>query len=141
MLGCSLSPLQTVLKQKLLNPILQTVFPVLSAAPPPGEEDPEDEENSNEDDTDNESPKHFAAQVNFPSLLLDCIYNAQKTGDVVSESLFEMECIFVCRLLTPWLFTCPLRNYSTNWLVNTLTCFINHLPANQSFQFMLLSSL
>ncbi|KAM9552689.1 importin-4-like isoform 3-T3 [Salvelinus alpinus] len=54
---------QTVLKQKLLNPILQTVFPVLCAAPPPGEEDPEDEENSNEDDTDNESPKHFAAQV------------------------------------------------------------------------------
>uniref|UniRef100_A0AAZ3RXH0 Importin N-terminal domain-containing protein n=1 Tax=Oncorhynchus tshawytscha TaxID=74940 RepID=A0AAZ3RXH0_ONCTS len=54
---------KTVLKQKLLNPILQTVFPVLSAAPPPGEEDPEDEENSNEDDTDNESPKHFAAQV------------------------------------------------------------------------------
>ncbi|KAM9552687.1 importin-4-like isoform 1-T1 [Salvelinus alpinus] len=54
---------KTVLKQKLLNPILQTVFPVLCAAPPPGEEDPEDEENSNEDDTDNESPKHFAAQV------------------------------------------------------------------------------
>uniref|UniRef100_A0AAZ3S4H8 TOG domain-containing protein n=1 Tax=Oncorhynchus tshawytscha TaxID=74940 RepID=A0AAZ3S4H8_ONCTS len=55
--------LETVLKQKLLNPILQTVFPVLSAAPPPGEEDPEDEENGDEGDTDNESPKHFAAQV------------------------------------------------------------------------------
>uniref|UniRef100_A0A8C7NWD9 Importin 4 n=1 Tax=Oncorhynchus mykiss TaxID=8022 RepID=A0A8C7NWD9_ONCMY len=54
---------KTVLKQKLLNPILQTVFPVLSAAPPPGEEDPEDEENGDEGDTDNESPKHFAAQV------------------------------------------------------------------------------
>uniref|UniRef100_A0A673VYF8 Importin 4 n=1 Tax=Salmo trutta TaxID=8032 RepID=A0A673VYF8_SALTR len=45
----------TVLKQKLLNPILQTVFPVLSAAPPPGEEDPEDEENGDEGDTDNET--------------------------------------------------------------------------------------
>ncbi|KAL1006374.1 hypothetical protein UPYG_G00071530, partial [Umbra pygmaea] len=54
---------KVVLKQKLLTPILQTVFPVLSAAPPPGEEDPEDNENGNEDDTDNESPKHFAAQV------------------------------------------------------------------------------
>lgn len=63
---CALCLLQTVLKQKLLNPILQTVFPVLSAAPPPGEEDPEDEENGDEGDTDNESPKHFAAQVNFP---------------------------------------------------------------------------
>uniref|UniRef100_A0A8C7N624 Importin 4 n=1 Tax=Oncorhynchus kisutch TaxID=8019 RepID=A0A8C7N624_ONCKI len=60
---CALCLLQTVLKQKLLNPILQTVFPVLSAAPPPGEEDPEDEENGDEGDTDNESPKHFAAQV------------------------------------------------------------------------------
>uniref|UniRef100_A0A4W5NFX4 Importin 4 n=1 Tax=Hucho hucho TaxID=62062 RepID=A0A4W5NFX4_9TELE len=59
----SLCLLQTVLKQKLLNPILQTVFPVLSAAPPPGEEDPEDEENGDDGDADNESPKHFAAQV------------------------------------------------------------------------------
>ncbi|XP_062377201.1 importin-4 isoform X1 [Sardina pilchardus] len=55
---------KAVLKQKLLNPILQTVFPVLSAAPPPGEEDPEDEENGEDDnDNDNESPKHLAAQV------------------------------------------------------------------------------
>ncbi|KAL2085480.1 hypothetical protein ACEWY4_018800 [Coilia grayii] len=53
---------KAVLKQKLLNPILQTVFPVLSAAPPPGEEDPEDEENG-DDENDNESPKHLAAQV------------------------------------------------------------------------------
>uniref|UniRef100_A0A673VZ38 Importin 4 n=1 Tax=Salmo trutta TaxID=8032 RepID=A0A673VZ38_SALTR len=52
---CALCLLQTVLKQKLLNPILQTVFPVLSAAPPPGEEDPEDEENGDEGDTDNET--------------------------------------------------------------------------------------
>uniref|UniRef100_A0A8C8GCH1 TOG domain-containing protein n=1 Tax=Oncorhynchus tshawytscha TaxID=74940 RepID=A0A8C8GCH1_ONCTS len=62
---CALCLLQTVLKQKLLNPILQTVFPVLSAAPPPGEEDPEDEENGDEGDTDNESPKHFAAQFYY----------------------------------------------------------------------------
>lgn len=54
---------KTVLKQKLLNPILQTIFPVLSAAPPPGEEDPEDEENDDEVSIDNESPKHCAAQV------------------------------------------------------------------------------
>lgn len=53
---------KVVLKQKLLAPILQVVFPILSATPPPGEEDPEDEENA-EGDGDSESPKHFAAQV------------------------------------------------------------------------------
>ncbi|KAB5586574.1 hypothetical protein PHYPO_G00003290 [Pangasianodon hypophthalmus] len=53
---------KAVLKQKLLAPILQVVFPILSATPPPGEEDPEDEENA-EGDSDSESPKHFAAQV------------------------------------------------------------------------------
>ncbi|KAM4606742.1 importin-4 [Polymixia lowei] len=54
---------KTVLKQKLLSPILQTIFPVLSAAPPPGEMDPEDEENDSEDGTDSENPKHCAAQI------------------------------------------------------------------------------
>lgn len=56
---------KVVLKQKLLSPILQTVFPVLSAAPPPGQEDPEDQEpdDDDDDDSDSESPKHFAAQV------------------------------------------------------------------------------
>uniref|UniRef100_A0A665X5G6 TOG domain-containing protein n=1 Tax=Echeneis naucrates TaxID=173247 RepID=A0A665X5G6_ECHNA len=38
---------KTVLKQKLMNPILQAIFPILTAAPPPGEQDPED----NEDDS------------------------------------------------------------------------------------------
>lgn len=51
-----------MLKQKLLTPILQVVFPILSATPPPGEQDPEDEEKA-EGDGDSESPKHFAAQV------------------------------------------------------------------------------
>ncbi len=37
------------------------MFPILSAAPPPGEEDPEDEENDTEGDSEN--PKHFAVQV------------------------------------------------------------------------------
>lgn len=54
---------KTVLKQKLLNPILQAVFPVLVAAPPPGEQDPEDEEDDSGDGTDNDSPKHCAAQI------------------------------------------------------------------------------
>lgn len=52
---------KVVLKHKLLQPILQVVFPILSAAPPPGEEDPEDEENDTEDNSEN--PKHFAVQV------------------------------------------------------------------------------
>ncbi|XP_008276178.1 importin-4 [Stegastes partitus] len=54
---------KTVIKQKLLNPILQAVFPILIAAPPPGEQDPEDEEDDTGDDTDNENPKHCAAQI------------------------------------------------------------------------------
>lgn len=37
------------------------MFPILSAAPPPGEEDPEDEENDT--GVDSENPKHFAVQV------------------------------------------------------------------------------
>lgn len=65
---CFLS-LKAVLKQKLLAPILQVVFPILSATPPPGEEDPEDKENA-EGDTDSESPKHFAAQVTLQYLTL-----------------------------------------------------------------------
>ncbi|XP_068437887.1 importin-4 isoform X2 [Clinocottus analis] len=54
---------KTVLKQKLLNPILQCIFPVLCAAPPPGQQDPEDEEDDSGDDTDNDNPKHCAAQI------------------------------------------------------------------------------
>uniref|UniRef100_A0A673B2Z8 Importin 4 n=1 Tax=Sphaeramia orbicularis TaxID=375764 RepID=A0A673B2Z8_9TELE len=54
---------KTVMKQKLLNPILQSIFPVLSAAPPPGEEDPEDEENDDGGEPANDNPKHCAAQV------------------------------------------------------------------------------
>ncbi|KAM9488712.1 importin-4 [Clarias gariepinus] len=53
---------KAVIKQKLLAPILQVVFPILSATPAPGEEDPEDEE-SDDGDEDSERPKHFAAQV------------------------------------------------------------------------------
>ncbi|KAM9839184.1 importin-4 [Aulostomus maculatus] len=56
---------KVVLKQKLLNPILQAIFPVLSAVPPPGKEDPEDEddEDDDEDGTDSDNPKHCAAQI------------------------------------------------------------------------------
>uniref|UniRef100_A0A8C9U2N3 Importin 4 n=1 Tax=Scleropages formosus TaxID=113540 RepID=A0A8C9U2N3_SCLFO len=54
---------KAVLKQKLLSPILQMVFPVLSAAPPPGQEDLEDQEQDMDNEGDVESPKHFAAQV------------------------------------------------------------------------------
>lgn len=54
---------KTVLKLKLLNPILQAIFPVLVAAPPPGEQDPEDDEDDNGDGADNDNPKHCAAQI------------------------------------------------------------------------------
>uniref|UniRef100_A0A8C9RN25 Importin 4 n=1 Tax=Scleropages formosus TaxID=113540 RepID=A0A8C9RN25_SCLFO len=58
---------KAVLKHKLLSPILQTVFPVLSTAPPPGQEDPEDraqdEDDDEDDDNGSENPKHLAAQM------------------------------------------------------------------------------
>uniref|UniRef100_A0A3P9JT31 Importin 4 n=1 Tax=Oryzias latipes TaxID=8090 RepID=A0A3P9JT31_ORYLA len=55
---------KSVLKLKLLTPILKALFPILTAAPPPGEHDPEDEEDGDSDDaTDNANPKHCAAQV------------------------------------------------------------------------------
>lgn len=57
-----------MLKQKLLNPILQAVFPLLVAEPPAGEQDPEDEDD-NEDDTENDNPKHCAAQVQSEAAL------------------------------------------------------------------------
>lgn len=55
---------QTVLKQKLINPILQAIFPLLVAEPPTGEQDPEDEDD-NDDEPENDNPKHCAAQVDF----------------------------------------------------------------------------
>lgn len=39
------------------------IFPLLVAEPPPGEQDPEDEEDNDEDSTENDNPKHCAAQV------------------------------------------------------------------------------
>ncbi|KAG7526937.1 importin-4 isoform X1 [Solea senegalensis] len=54
---------KAVLKQKLLNPILQAIFPILVAAPPPGEHDPEDDEDDDGDGTDNDNPKQCAAQI------------------------------------------------------------------------------
>ncbi|RVE58956.1 hypothetical protein OJAV_G00199280 [Oryzias javanicus] len=53
---------KSVLKLKLLGPILKALFPILTAAPPPGEHDPEDEEDGDSDDsTDN--PKQCSVQV------------------------------------------------------------------------------
>ncbi|KAM4533641.1 importin-4 [Odontesthes bonariensis] len=54
---------KTVLKLKLLSPILQAIFPILTAAPPPGEHDPEDVDDDSGDGTDNDNPKHCAAQM------------------------------------------------------------------------------
>ncbi|XP_061614614.1 importin-4 [Phyllopteryx taeniolatus] len=56
---------KVVLKQKLLLPILQAIFPVLTAAPPPGEHNPEndDDDDDNGDDTDDDNPQHCAAQI------------------------------------------------------------------------------
>ncbi|KAJ8374895.1 hypothetical protein SKAU_G00054750 [Synaphobranchus kaupii] len=66
---------KTVLKLKLLGPILQTVFPVFCSAPPAEEEDAEDQE-QDIDGNDTKSLRNFAAGVidtlalNIPSELL-----------------------------------------------------------------------
>ncbi|XP_061660826.1 importin-4 isoform X2 [Syngnathoides biaculeatus] len=54
---------KVVLKQKLLLPILQGIFPVLTAAPVPGEYNQDDDEDDDGDETDNDNPQHCAAQI------------------------------------------------------------------------------
>ncbi|KAL4657117.1 importin-4-like isoform X1 [Arapaima gigas] len=53
---------KVILNQDLLSPIIQMVFPVLSATPPPDQEDPEDEEQDGENEY-GDSLKHFAALI------------------------------------------------------------------------------
>ncbi|XP_062813347.1 importin-4 [Anolis carolinensis] len=56
---------KTILKQKLLSPILTTLFPIMSAEPPPGQMDAEDEQTEEdiEERAEVQTPKHYAAQV------------------------------------------------------------------------------
>lgn len=107
-----------MLKQKLLNPILQAIFPVLVAAPPPGEHDPEDEEDDSGDGSDNDNPKHCAAQV------VICVDNhctlplCNNVAKALVDSMRIKLDVFFChifRLLTPWLSICPQRNYFNSW--------------------------
>lgn len=57
---------KALLKNRLLPPLLHTLFPIMAAEPPLGQLDPEDQE-SEEDELDigmlGETPKHFAVQV------------------------------------------------------------------------------
>lgn len=62
-----------MLKQKLLTPILQAIFPILIAAPPPGEQDPEDREDDSGDGTDDDNPKHCSAQVGTHHVDIKCV--------------------------------------------------------------------
>lgn len=79
-----------MLKQKLLNPILQAVFPILTAAPPPGEQDPEDVEDDSGDGTDNENPKHCAAQVGI-AVFIYSLFICSVTTCVVQQ-LLQIHC-------------------------------------------------
>nr|XP_032660547.1 importin-4-like [Chelonoidis abingdonii] len=53
---------KAVLKQRLLPPVLDALFPILSAEPPLGQLDAEDQESEDEGD-EAQTPKHVAAQV------------------------------------------------------------------------------
>ncbi|XP_067389258.1 LOW QUALITY PROTEIN: importin-4 [Emydura macquarii macquarii] len=55
---------KAVVKQRLLPPLLDTLFPILGAEPPPGQLDAEDEEDADElGGAEVQNPKHVAAQV------------------------------------------------------------------------------
>nr|DBA22463.1 TPA: hypothetical protein GDO54_013489 [Pyxicephalus adspersus] len=57
---------KSILKQKLLPQILNAVFPIMCAEPPPGQLDPEDQEDEDElleDQAEVQIPKHYAVQV------------------------------------------------------------------------------
>lgn len=59
-------PPQALVRQRLVPVVLGALFPVLSAAPPPGRVDPEDEDEDAEDPDGGlglQTPKHAAAQV------------------------------------------------------------------------------
>ncbi|XP_062992581.1 importin-4 [Elgaria multicarinata webbii] len=56
---------KAILKHKLLSPILNALFPIMSAEPPAGQMDAEDEQTEEdiEDRAEVQTPKHYAAQV------------------------------------------------------------------------------
>ncbi|KAM3940229.1 importin-4 isoform 1-T2 [Leptodactylus fuscus] len=57
---------KSILKQKLLPQILNAVFPIMCAEPPPGQLDPEDDEEDDElleEEAEMQLPKHYAVQV------------------------------------------------------------------------------
>uniref|UniRef100_A0A7N8Y0F9 Importin 4 n=1 Tax=Mastacembelus armatus TaxID=205130 RepID=A0A7N8Y0F9_9TELE len=89
----SFSSSQVVLKQKLVNPILQAIFPILTAAPSPGEQDPEDEEDDSGDGTDDDNPKHCAAQVMpFIQACLASENPYQRKGGLMSLAVLAEGC-------------------------------------------------
>uniref|UniRef100_G1RZD8 Importin 4 n=1 Tax=Nomascus leucogenys TaxID=61853 RepID=G1RZD8_NOMLE len=57
---------KALLKNRLLPPLLHTLFPIMAAEPPPGQLDPEDQDSEEEEleiELMGETPKHFAVQV------------------------------------------------------------------------------
>lgn len=56
---------KALLKNRLLPPLLQTLFPIMAAEPPLGQLDPEDQDEEEELEIGlaGETPKHFAVQV------------------------------------------------------------------------------
>uniref|UniRef100_A0A8C5Q4J8 Importin 4 n=1 Tax=Leptobrachium leishanense TaxID=445787 RepID=A0A8C5Q4J8_9ANUR len=58
--------IESIIKQKMLSPILSALFPIMCVEPPPGQMDPEDQEDEDEildEETEVQTPKHYAVQV------------------------------------------------------------------------------
>lgn len=67
------------------------MFPILSAAPPPGEEDPEDEENDTEGDSEN--PKHFAVQVGLFTCFTAFTHSPCTHLALSQSNIYDMICV------------------------------------------------
>uniref|UniRef100_A0A803TKJ0 Importin 4 n=1 Tax=Anolis carolinensis TaxID=28377 RepID=A0A803TKJ0_ANOCA len=95
---------KTILKQKLLSPILTTLFPIMSAEPPPGQMDAEDEQTEEdiEERAEVQTPKHYAAQVLCGSRRVPCPLQLGLSGLLVllgSSMHLQPMLQVVCRAL------------------------------------------
>ncbi|XP_032408026.1 importin-4-like [Xiphophorus hellerii] len=133
----------SVLKLKLLNPILQTIFPILTAAPPPGEQDPEDEEYDVGHPNYSDNPKHGAAQMidtmalHMPSdklflqllpLTQACLSSEnpyQKAGGLMCLAVLANGCAeYICSMMLSWMLLTVCQSLSdSNRVVRSAALF------------------
>lgn len=105
-------PFKALLKNRLLPPLLHTLFPIMAAEPSLGQLDPEDQDSEEEELESGlvgETPKHFAVQVRC----------ATGWGRLLGRCGAEMESskvfLIFFRLWTCWHYICPRRSSVPCW--------------------------